>query len=353
MKTIPVILFGTGGVGRALLRQLIASETHIQERSGLRFEVVAVADSRRWLSDPAGLSAKNLLLIEQAKGQGDPLPGGKPRPDAMLAELDAAGVRKAIVVDVTAADGMESVYQQALDNGYGVVMANKKVLAGPWLSAARFYNHPAVRHESTVGGGQPVIATSRYLADINDQIYSIEGQLSGTLGYLCQQLDHDIPFSRAVAEAKKRGYTEPDPREDLGGQDVMRKLLILARLAGWPLESADIRVESLYPADLAHCSVAEFMSQISAVDDQMAARAAEAKANGRTLRYIGRVTPEGGDVGLIPIAADSPLGGLKYISFHTALYDDDQLMICGKGAGVEMTAGGVLGDMIALAREVF
>ncbi|MDJ0754791.1 MAG: hypothetical protein QNJ45_14800 [Ardenticatenaceae bacterium] len=353
MKTIPVILFGTGGVGRALLRQLIASEKHIQERSGLRFEVVAVADSQRWLFDPAGLTAAKLHSIEQAKGQGDPLPGGKPRPDSLLAETDVAGVRNAIVVDVTAADGMERVYQQALDFGYGVVMANKKVLAGPWSSAAQFYNHPAVRHESTVGGGQPVIATARYLADINDHIYAIEGQLSGTLGYLCQQLDHDVPFSQAVAEAKKRGYTEPDPREDLGGQDVMRKLLILARLAGWPLEAADIRVESLYPASLENSSVTEFMGQISAVDEQMATRIAEAKADGQTLRYIGRITPEGGQVGLLPIAADSPLGGLKYISFHTALYDDDQLMICGKGAGVEMTAGGVLGDMIAVAREVF
>jgi homoserine dehydrogenase len=120
----------------------------------------------------------------------------------------------------------------ALALDYGVVLANKKIFAGPWESAQTYFNNPRIRHESTVGGGQPVIATLRYLLDTNDPVSEIEGQLSGTLGFLCQQLDQDVPFSTAVAEAKARGYTEPDPRDDLGGMDVMRKVLILGRMAG-------------------------------------------------------------------------------------------------------------------------
>ena len=162
-----------------------------------------------------------------------------------------------------------------------------------------------------------------------------------------------MPFSTAVREAKSRGYTEPDPREDLSGGDVLRKVLILGRMAGWPLEEADFTVEPLYPAELADVSVAEFLDKIDMMDEAMAERVAAAGSAGNVLRYIGRVTAEGGTVGLLPIEQDSPLGSLKFIKFHTKLYDDDPLIICGKGAGVEMTAGGVLGDMIMLGRERF
>lgn len=353
IKTIPFILLGTGGVGRALLRQLIASDKHLQDRCDVRFVPVAVADSRTWRHDSDGVSRPEIEGMIAAKEAGQPLPNGALRPDpaAVVQTMHDAGVRGAIVVDCTAADGMAASYARALDCGYGVAMANKKVMAGPWADAARFYTNPAVRHESTVGGGQPVIATARYLADINDRMMAIEGQLSGTLGYLCQQLDAAVPFSQAVAAARQKGFTEPDPREDLGGVDVMRKLLIVARLAGWPLEGDAIEVESLYPDYLAGCSVPEFMNRISEVDDAMAARVEEARASGHVLRYVGRITAAGGEVGLRPIPSGSPLGALKYVAFHTGLYDDEPLMICGKGAGVEMTAGGVLGDMITLGRE--
>ena len=248
---------------------------------------------------------------------------------------------------------MEPVLDRALEFGYALALANKKAFAGPWVPAQKYFNRPQIRNESTVGGGQPVIAALRYLLDTNDPIYGIEGQLSGTLGYICGCLDEGIPFSEAVAEAKARGYTEPDPREDLGGQDVMRKVMILARTAGWPLEAADIRVESLYPVSLAGLSVAEFMQACSQLDESMRARAAEAAAQDMVLRYVAEVGPDKGVVGLKAVPADSPLASLKYISFHTANYDDEKLMICGKGAGVEMTAAGVVGDMLSLVRELF
>ncbi|MCZ7670097.1 MAG: hypothetical protein M5U34_24440 [Chloroflexi bacterium] len=204
-----------------------------------------------------------------------------------------------------------------------------------------------------MGGGQPVIATLRYLLDTNDPISAIEGQLSGTLGFICQQLDQDVPFSTAVAQASASGYTEPDPRDDLGGMDVMRKVLILGRMAGWPLTLEDIEVESLYTPDMADLTVPAFMTAVSSLDAVIARRVAEAHANGQVLRYLAHVENGRGVVGLQAVSASSGLANLKYISFRTSLYHDEPLMICGKGAGVEMTAAGVLGDMVDLIREQY
>jgi homoserine dehydrogenase len=210
-----------------------------------------------------------------------------------------------------------------------------------------------VRHESTVGGGQPIIATLRYLLDTNDPIYQVEGQMSGTLGYICQRMDEGVAFATAVHEAKTNGYTEPDPRDDLGGMDAMRKVLILGRMAGWSLEESDIAVESLYTPDMASLSVSGFMEAVSQLDETMQARVAAAKADGQVLRYVAAVNEQGGSVGLKAIPATSGLANLKYISFRTGRYDDEPLLIGGKGAGVEMTAAGVMGDMLALVREVY
>ena len=246
---------------------------------------------------------------------------------------------------------MEPVLDEALALGYGVALANKKPLAGPWISAKRFFNNPHLRHESTVGGGQPVIATLRYLMDTNDPVLRIEGQLSGTLGFICSRLDTGQPFSAALREARAMGYTEPDPREDLAGRDVMRKIMILGRLAGWPLEESDIEVEALYSPSLAHLSVAEFMEAAVAMDPALRDRAEAAAARGQVLRYTAVLENDRGSVGLNGVAKDSPLASLKYVSFQTALYNEQPLLIAGRGAGVEMTAAGVLGDMIGLVRE--
>jgi homoserine dehydrogenase len=361
MREVPAVLFGVGGVGSALLRQIVNGRSHTASRHHCNFNIVALTDSKTMLWQSDGLSDTQLLEAVAAKEQGlcvDPAyrsqpPGSRVRPSEaeILQKVTNAGLGTAIVVDVTAADGLESLLSQALAQGHSVVLANKKPLAGNWKTAEPFYNHPRLRHESTVGGGQPVIATLRYLLDVNDPIHQIEGQLSGTLGFICGQLDKGIPLSQAIAEAKNKGFTEPDPREDLGGKDVMRKVLILGRMAGWPLEASDIQVESLYTPDLANLTVSEFMAAASQLDEAMRQRVAAAKANGQVLRYVAELSEGQGMVGLKPIPASSPLANMKYISFRTGLYNDEPLLIGGKGAGVEMTAAGVLGDMIGLVRE--
>ncbi len=352
MKEIPVVLFGAGGVGRALLRQIVAGRQVAADRCRTHFNVVAVLDSRGWNWQPDGLGDEQLEQIEASKAAGEGLGGDRPENEAVLSLLATSGLGDGLIVDLTAADGMEPVIDGALAGGYGVVLANKKPLAGPWDTARHYFDEPGLRFEATVGGGQPVIATLRTLRDTNDPVFEIEGQLSGTLGFICGRLDEGAPFSQALAEARAAGFTEPDPREDLGGQDVKRKIMILGRLAGWPLADDDIAVEALYHPSLAHLAVPEFMAASVAMDGSLRDRVEAAQADGNVLRYVARVTAEGGSVGLAAVPQGSALASLKYVSFRTGRYDDEPLLIGGKGAGVEMTAAGVMGDMISLAREM-
>jgi homoserine dehydrogenase len=304
--------------------------------------VAGVLDSRGWVWQPGGLSDEQLQAIVASKAAGQALGGDRPENEAIPPLLAGSGLGKGLIVDLTAAEGMEPVIDRALDSGSAVVLANKKPLAGPWETARHYFNQPGLRLEATVGGGQPVIATLRTLRDTNDPVAEIEGQLSGTLGFICGRLDEGAPFSQALAEARAAGFTEPDPREDLGGQDVKRKIMILGRLAGWPLTDENIAVEALYHPSLAHLSVAEFMAASVAMDGSLEDRVETARANGTVLRYVARVSAQG-----------SPLASLKYVSFRTARYDDEPLLIGGKGAGVEMTAAGVMGDMVGLVREMW
>jgi homoserine dehydrogenase len=351
MKRVAVILYGAGGVGRELLRQIVAARELTAARNNLQFDVAGVVDSRNWAWQPGGLSDDDLRRLLQQKEQGHAVGESRPAGLEILEQVAAAGLEKVIVVDVTAAAGMEPVLDRALDLGYGVVLANKKPLAGPWQRAQRYFHNARLRHESTVGGGQPVIAMMRYLLDTNDPPHRIQGQMSGTLGFICNRLDEGAPFSGALAEARARGYTEPDPREDLGGLDNMRKIMILARMNGWPLEESDIEVESLYPPSLADLPVDDFMAAAVALDEPMRQRVEQAAAGGQVLRFVAEVAAGRGSVGLKALPRQSPLANLKYISFATRIYDDPPLMVGGKGAGAVMTAQGVLGDMIGLARE--
>ena len=247
-------------------------------------------------------------------------------------------------------------YASALEAGCGVVLANKIPLAGPWESARALLTHPHLRYEVTVGAGLPVIDTLHYLLNTGDKFTLIEGCLSGTLGYLCSELEHGLPYSQAVANARAAGFTEPDPRDDLSGKDVARKALILARTAGWELEAADLTVEALYSASLAELEVEAFMASVNVMDADFAARIQEAAAQNSVLRYVAHVTPEGGTVGLRAVSREGALGALRgpdnYVAFHTARYNAIPLGLSGPGAGPAVTAAGVLGDIIKLAKTM-
>ncbi|TFG69141.1 MAG: homoserine dehydrogenase, partial [Anaerolineales bacterium] len=273
-----------------------------------------------------------------------------------LAEMAALLKPGTILADLTASPKTSDLLTSALDAGCGVVLANKIPLAGPWESACKLMHHPHLRYEVTVGPGLPVIDTLQYLLNTGDKFTLIEGCVSGTLGYLCTELERGLPYSQAVANARAAGFTEPDPRDDLSGKDVARKALILARTAGWELEAADLTVEALYSASLADMDVDAFMASVDVMDADFAARIQQAAAQNSVLRYVAHVTPEGGTVGLRAVSREGALGALRgpdnYIAFHTSRYNAIPLGLSGPGAGPAVTAAGVLGDIIKLARTL-
>jgi len=357
---VPLILLGLGNVGQALLRQILGPADSLMRQAGLRPVPTALADSSGVLFDPDGLPEERLDAALRAKaderGLGA-LPGSRPL-DSLLSAL----LPGAIVVDATASTRTEPFLRAALEAGCSVALANKHPLSGPWEQARGFLQHARLRYEATVGAGLPVIATLRTLLATGDRIAAIEGCFSGTLGYLCAALERDQFYATAVAQARALGYTEPDPREDLSGRDVARKALILSRTvracssdaSGWAIDLASVAVEPLYPDTLADVSVEAFMASASELDASYAARFAAAGAGGQTLRYVARIGPEGSSVGLVTVLRDSSLGALRgpanYVAFHTERYHDVPLAISGPGAGPEVTAAGVLGDIVDLVK---
>jgi homoserine dehydrogenase len=350
----PIIFLGFGTVGQALLRQILSNREDLARRAGLRLVPVGLADISGVLIDNDGIPEELLrsgLKIVSDGDQLDALPDIQP-----LEELSEALRAGAILVDLTASTETGLTIRESLAQGGGVVLANKIPLSGPWAEVKPLIQNNLIRYEVTVGAGLPVITTLRYLLDTGDRVTAIEGCLSGTLGYLCDQLMQDVPFSDALSRAHSLGYTEPDPRVDLSGQDVARKMLILARTAGWPLESSDLSVKALYPESMLDLSMDAFMSASHKLNDDYAERADHALVEKGVLRYVARVDPEGGEVGLTIEPIDSALGALSgpenYIALHTERYNTVPLVLSGPGAGPEVTAAGVLGDIISLAKHI-
>jgi aspartokinase/homoserine dehydrogenase 1 len=239
------------------------------------------------------------------------------------------------------------------------VTPNKKANSGslPYYRSVQEARRTAGTHylyEATVGAGLPIIQTLRDLRETGDEITSIEGIFSGTLAYLFNVFDGREPFSSIVAVAKQKGYTEPDPRDDLSGMDVARKLIILAREMGLTLEMADVEVEGLVPAALRSCSIDEFMRRLPEFDAAMAATLAEARSRQQVLRYVGRVDAAGkATVGLTHLDARHAFGNIaltdNVVRFATRRYCDNPLIVQGPGAGPEVTAGGVFSDLLRLS----
>lgn len=352
-REVPLILMGLGNVGRTLLAQVLATRGIVLQRTGLRLVPIALADISGVLSDPYGLPDGRLESVLATLRAGQLLAAASPVHP--LTTLPSVFRRGAILADLTAAPDTAPLLRQALEAGCGVVLANKLPLAGSWQEARLFYEHPRLRYEVTVGAGLPIIHILDYLLDTGDDVVRIEGCLSGTLGYLCAQLEIGVRYSEAVRQARALGYTEPDPREDLSGNDVARKALILGRTAGWPLELSDLNVERLYSQELATVPLAEFLEALPTLDQAYLERVAAAKESGNTLRYVAEVNSSGGTIGLKAVPQSSPLGALRgpgnYIAVYTKRYCELPLVVAGPGAGPEVTAAGVLGDILALAQK--
>ena len=357
---LAVYVLGVGGVGTALLGQLHAERESLESR-GIDLQLRGLASSR--------------FMQLGARGGKRLDPGAAGNPDAWRATLErngeaadldrlldhlgetAAGGGRTVLVDVTASGAMAAVYHRALAAGAAVVSANKPPFAGPMrdFRAFRPAGPQAVFHEATVGAGLPVLHTADLLLGAGDRIDSISGVFSGTLAYLTGELTAGKVWSGAVRQAHRLGYTEPDPRDDLGGLDVARKLLILARICGCDLDPEDIDVAPMLDRpELDDLPLDCYWQRLPEADDEMASRFAEAASSGLELAYLAELDL-GGDaptarVGLRTVPADHPVAGMpasdNMFVFRSARYKDRPLIVQGPGAGADLTAGGVFGDIL-------
>jgi bifunctional aspartokinase / homoserine dehydrogenase 1 len=282
--------------------------------------------------------------------------------DVFVSHVQTDYLPHTVIIDCTADEGIARHYADWLRRGIHVVTPNKKANSGAFadyqeLHAARREGGSRYLYEATVGAGLPVVQTLRDLRETGDRITSIEGLLSGTLAYLFNMYDGTVPFSALVRDAKERGYTEPDPRDDLSGADFARKVIILGREMGLPLEMHEVRVESLVPDSLTRCSVDEFLDGLSAHDAAMHARYAAAAANGCVLRYIGRLTADGqATVGLAELERTHAFANIaltdNVVRFATERYNNNPLIVQGPGAGPAVTAGGIFADLLRLSANL-
>jgi homoserine dehydrogenase len=350
-------VFGFGNVGRTLARQA--------KDVGIRVSLVADSSGVLVSNAVGGFNRKQLAALGEAKSAGKKL-------SAQLGEwtvfesaseaLDSSKFKlcvKPVLADCSAFESPEAYLLPALKRGIPVALANKKPLTGKYewyeqLMASR----SKIGIEATCGAGLPVMVTCDRLIDSGDKMTRVEGQLSGTLGYVLSALEAGGKFSEIVAEAKALGYTEPDPRDDLSGLDVARKALILGRrfLGKEAGSMADVKVEALYPPEFGNLSIDEFMRRLPELDALYAEKVANAAKADKRLRYCAVVEPgKQIVVGLQEVPADSALAGLKgtdnLIAFKTKWYNGNPLVVRGPGAGAEVTAGGVLADIAMLVHK--
>lgn len=338
-----IVLLGTGVVGGALLKLLNTPAAH-------SLRLVGVANSRRQQTDTEQLADRGLR--EKLKSHGDP------RDDARLLDaLDRSGTGIKVIIDATANNALAARHAEWLAQGYHVVTANKALAGGAlpgWraLQAAREVS--TYGDAATVGAGLPVLSTLRRLRQCGDALLTLEGVFSGSLSYLFNQYDGSQPFSVLLAEARKLGYTEPDPRSDLSGEDVARKLLIIARNAGFALGTDEVEVESLVPEALRDVDAETFLARLDELDAPLAERHAKARERGCVLRFLARLNQRGrARVGLVEVPVTHPAARLygtdNQFALTTTRYHSQPLVIQGPGAGPEVTAQALLGDVLAIA----
>ena len=347
-KQSNIILFGPGLIGQTLIEVLI----NAIERYRSPLNIIGVVDRSGGIIAPEGFASSQLRSIMSEKQSGIPLAANENA-------LSHTGIARffspeTIIVDTTDSETLYPILLEGLKQGSRLTMSNKRNLVLPWKIAESFFDTPKVRFESTVCSGTPVINNIQNLLSSLDEIHAIEGCLSGTLNYICSQLDNSIPMSRAIEDAHDFGYTEPDPREDLRGLDVARKALILGRMVGWRLEMEDISVEQLYPSEMEQFSRDEFFDNLSMLSPKYHQLARHAEAEGMSLRYIASVDAKGGRCYMKAVAKDSEFGLLKgtanKVSILSRIHNPIPLTISGSGAGAEVTAAGLLSDILALAK---
>ncbi len=340
-------------IGSRWLELFAREQTTLSARTGFEFILAGVVDSKRSLLNYDGLDASRALAFfnDEAVEQDE---------ESLFLWMRAHPYDDLVVLDVTASEQLADQYLDFASHGFHVISANK--LAGASSSDKYRQIHDAFektgRHwlyNATVGAGLPVNHTVRDLIDSGDTILGLSGIFSGTLSWLFLQFDGTVPFTDLVDQAWQQGLTEPDPRVDLSGKDVMRKLVILAREAGYDIEPDQVRVESLVPAHCEEGSVDHFFENGEELNEQMLQRLEAAREMGLVLRYVARFDANGkARVGVEAVREEHPLAALlpcdNVFAIESRWYRDNPLVIRGPGAGRDVTAGAIQSDINRLAQ---
>ncbi|TXK44146.1 bifunctional aspartate kinase/homoserine dehydrogenase I [Pontibacter qinzhouensis] len=348
-KTLNVFCLGTGNIGKTLFRQLLDHREFLQKHNGIQVKVIGVSNSRKMLFDLDGITLESWQ--QQLNEQGKPADLG-----LFISEMQSLNLPNCVFVDNTASPKPITYYEEIFSSNVSIVTSNKIGNSSSY-SQYRLFKDTAHTHgvdffyETNVGAGLPIVRTLQDLMMSGDRVLKIEAVLSGTISFIFNHFKGDVTFHDVVKMAQEKGYTEPDPRDDLNGTDFMRKMLILARDAGYALEAGDVQIENILPESCMHAqSVPEFYEELQKADDYFNKLKEQAEESGRALRFIGKLEDGKAEITLQMVDESHPFfvlsGSDNIISFTTERYKERPLVVKGPGAGAEVTAAGVFADIV-------
>ena len=350
-KVMNLFIAGVGTVGGNLLEQIRIQQPKLMQQNGLKINVVGVANSKHALFCREGLNLET--CIEELKKNGEPS-----SPEHLRDEILKMNIFNSVFVDCTANQSIAELYEPLLNGNVSVVAANKIAASSSYdnyIKLKEVARHRGIKFlfETNVGAGLPIINTMNNLINSGDHISKLEAVLSGTLNYIFNTLSADVPFSRAIQMAKEEGYSEPDPRIDLSGKDVIRKLVILAREAGYIVEQDDVKRNLFVPNKYFEGSLDDFWQNIHELDEEFEQKRQQLAAENKRLRFVAKMENGICEVGLQEVDAHHPFyeleGSNNIIMITTERYHEYPMIIKGYGAGADVTAAGVFADIISIA----
>lgn len=348
---VNVFLLGIGLVGGNLLKQIMQQQEKLLKEKHLRLKLVGVANSKKMLLDRDGISIEGFKERLDAEGQASDL---KMYKDAVV----AMNIYNSVFVDCTASDFSADLYADLLNSNVSIVTANKVAASSDYenyLKLKKIAKQKGIKFlfETNVGAGLPIINTLNDLVNAGDQILKIEAVLSGTLNFIFNTISAQVPMSQTIKMAKDEGYSEPDPRVDLSGIDVVRKLLILVRESGYKIDKDDVAINKFIPDEFFDGSMDDFWNGISGLDADFEARRQVLEAENKCWRFVAKYENGQAEVGLQEIEQGHPFfdlqGSNNLVMFTTERYHEFPMIIKGYGAGAEVTAAGVFADIIRVS----
>ena len=350
-QVLNLFICGTGTVGDSLIKQICGQQQKLMQERGLKLNVVSITNGHQVLFDREGIELTNYRALLDEKG-------GPSSPQIIRDEVIGMNIFNSVFVDCTANAAVADLYKEFLTHNISVVAANKIAASSPYANYSELKHIARKRgvkflFETNVGAGLPIIKTMNDLINSGDKILKIEAVLSGTLNYIFNTICADVPFSQTIHMAKEEGYSEPDPRIDLSGKDVIRKLVILAREAGYPLEQEDVEKHLFVPNEFFDGSLDDFWKNVPSLDADFEARRKQLEEQGKRWRFVAKLENGKGSVSLQEVDKSHPFynleGSNNIILLTTERYNEYPMMIQGYGAGASVTAAGVFADIIGIA----